>query len=181
MIIKFPALAIALGGAFLTVPYAFANPFDPSSYIKKKETEKGEEMGRLQKRSIYRVDGKRFIRYDTPTDGVLFPATKETPDIRDSLAICAHHLGLYTEVYPVRKDLPLDKFAKDQETNILKYIGKCRDGKIKSPIVERETPDGAVIQIEATKPGKPPNPGDKPSEPGAKATMKFGDDKKEKK
>ncbi len=126
-----------------------ASAFDPAGYIHETETQNALKAGQLTSRAIFRINGQRFQKFLSTDGSVFLPSDGEIPEVVEEFALCPQHLKLMTEVLPMRENLPLDKELKKLEPKIVALIRKCQEGKIKSPVVLQENPDGAVVEIKA--------------------------------
>lgn len=125
------------------------NPFDPGAYIKQQQITSGANKNELQTHSVYRLNGKRYFRFDATTGAVLLPSIGNTYDVTEASAVCGHHLKFWQEVLPIREKLPLDKKTLSRKKEILALIEKCQQGKIAGPVITEQTPGGETLQIKA--------------------------------
>ncbi len=140
-------LTLALGAG--TAAAQNGNAFDPSGYIHEQETQAAEKSQQLTGRSIFRINGHRFQKFQSSLGAVYLPSSGEVPEVMDEFALCPQHLKLMTEVLPMRENLSIDKDLKRLEPKIIALIQKCAEGKMRSPVQIVENPDGSVSEIKA--------------------------------
>lgn len=127
---------------------AAASPFDARGYLQAKGSGLGEVTQALTGRAIYRISGRRYLRFDSGEGGVLLPADSDaSPVLAPESALCPEHLPLLREALVIRKDLPVDETALRLEPTLQKLIAMCREGQIRGPVRTEFTPDGAIVQI----------------------------------
>jgi len=143
------SLLLVLAATPILIAAGHADPFDPRAYIGHKEGFKVAEGGHLTSRGIFRIDGQRFQSYSAAEGEVYLLSPDSIPNLSERATVCPQHLRLFTEVIAVRQGLPPDQVAKKHEAAIVALIRKCRQGRIKGPILTETEPDGAVIEVRA--------------------------------
>ena len=127
---------------------AVASPFDARGYLETKSDGQGAVAAALTSRAIYRLGGRRYLRFDSADGGVLVPADSDTaPSVKPELALCPQHLSLIREALMIRKDLPIDPPTRFLEPQLQSLIILCKEGKIRGPVRTELTPDGAILEI----------------------------------
>lgn len=125
-----------------------ANPFDPSGFISNNAVNQAVEANTIRRRANYRMDGKRYQRFDAGQDTVYFPLVANKPEIREELAICPGHLEGFAEVLLIRDKLPIDAEIKKHEAAIVAIGHKCREARLASPANVSASP----AKVEVTPP-----------------------------
>jgi hypothetical protein len=138
--------------AWIFMAAAAGSAFDASGYLQGKASSEAALSASLKGRAIYRIEGLRYLRFDSGQGAVLLPATSDSePKLVPELALCLYHLPLLDEALLVRDGLPVDDTARSLEPRLRELIAMCRDGRIRGPTRTELTPDGAVLQIDRKK------------------------------
>ena len=104
--------------------------FDPSSYLAQSKEQPDEKAPNLLTRSVYRIDGIRYIKVNTDQGSVYLPGLSTNADLSESKVVCSHHIKLIDDVFAVRDGLPITNTIQKNRTEIGVLIRKCQAGKI---------------------------------------------------